>query len=149
MRKPEPLVPSISGRTQQTAARADADSFRRDFLKEATPEPSDTVPDDQMAGAPDYDDDHPDELDYQPFPVLPLMSDTPVASMDMSGVDQEPNLQKVHMLFGEPREMLHSQFQPGLQYAQLYWAQKFQGTAINTELKRVARDEPAEPAPVA
>jgi hypothetical protein len=98
------------------------------------------------AGA-EYIVDHPDELDYQPFPVLPLMSDTPVASMDMSGEDQEPNLQKVHMLFGEPREMLHSQFQPGLQYAQLYWAQKFQGTAINTELKRVARDEPAEPTP--
>jgi uncharacterized protein YcbK (DUF882 family) len=147
LRKPEPLVPSISGQTQQTAARADADSFRRDFLKEETPEAPDTVPDDQMAGAPDYDEDHPDELDYQPFPVLPLMADTPVASMDMSGEEQEPNLQKVHMLFGEPREMLHSQFQPGLQYAQLYWAQKFQGTAINTELKRVARDEPAEPAP--
>lgn len=145
LRKPEPTVPSISGRTQQTAARADADSLRRDFLKDTTPEASDTVPEDQMASAPDYDEDHPDELDYQPFPILPLMSETPLASMDLSGDEQEPNLQKVHLLFGEPREMLHTQFQPGLQYAQLYWAQKFQGTAINTELKRVARDEAAEP----
>lgn len=142
-RDPQVLVPAIQGRTQQTAARPDVDSFRRDFLNDNKPGASDAAPDEQTAGSPEYDEDHVDELDYQPFPLLPLMSDTPLASMDLSGDAQEPNLQKVHLLFTEPREMLHTEFQQGLQYAQLYWAQKFQGTAVNTTLKRVAREDAA------
>jgi hypothetical protein len=43
-------------------------------------------------------------------------------------------------MFTEPREMLNTQFQPGLQFAQLFWAQRFQGAAINTALKRLDRD---------
>ncbi|WP_245297094.1 MULTISPECIES: DUF882 domain-containing protein [Rhodomicrobium] len=141
----------LQARTQQTAARADED-FSREFLRGAPGEtasaPSNLVPEDQMAAAPDYDDDHPDELDYQPFPILPFMSDTPIASMDMTTgeASAELTLAKVHVMFTESREMLHAQFQPGLQYAQMYWAQRFRGTAVNTELRRVARDDgPAEP----
>jgi uncharacterized protein YcbK (DUF882 family) len=140
--KPDILRPSVRPATQQTAASADADIFRRDFLAKT---PTDTVPEDQIAGSPEYDDDHPDEFYYQPFPILPLMTDTPVASMEMTGGDAL-SLPKVHLMFAEAREMYHMQFQPGLQYAQLYWAQSFRGTAVNTGLKRLARED--EPQPV-
>lgn len=143
---PESLV---KARTQQTAARADEGAFNREFLQD-TPgrpgrEPDDLVPDDQMAATPDYDDDHPDELNYQPFPILPFMSDTPIASMDLSVETAELTLAKVHVMFAESREMLHVQFQPGLQYAQMYWAQRFRGSAINTSVKRLARKVGEEP----
>ncbi len=150
--KAETRQPVVQARTLQTAARADEDVFKRDFINEKSglsnklqSAPSDTVPEDQMAATPDYDDDHPDELDYQPFPILPFMSDTPVASMDLTGDASQLNLGKVHVLFSESREMLHAQFQPGLQYAQMYWAQRFRGTAVNTALRRLARDDLAEP----
>jgi len=134
---PEPVV---QARTQQTAAKPDAEAFKREFLGEA---PAETVPDEQVAASPDYDDDHPDEENYQPFPVLPFMSDTPVAAMDMTTGASELELAKVHVMFAEPREMLNTQFQPGLQYAQMFWAQRFRGLAVNTALKRFDRSDPA------
>ena len=56
----------------------------------------------------------------------------------------ELELAKVHVMFAEPREMLNTQFQPGLQFAQMFWAQRFRGTAINTAVKRLDRDETAD-----
>jgi uncharacterized protein YcbK (DUF882 family) len=141
-RKAEPDQPVVEASTQQTAARADADTFNRAIVNEA---PSDTVADDEMAASPEYDDDHPDELNYQPFPVLPLMSETPVANMDLTPGAAELELAKVHMMFSEQREMLNTEFQPGLQYAQMFWAQRFRGTAINTAVKRLDRDGDEEP----
>lgn len=135
--KPELENSSVENRTQLTAARADSD----DFLNNG---PSQTVDEDQISSAPDYDDDHPDELYYQPFPVLPLMTETPMASVDLSDPDAELSLPKVHLMFAEARDMLHMQFEPGLQFAELFWAQKFQGSAVKTDLKRVARDTTAD-----
>ena len=143
-RKAEPSAePIVQARTQQTAAKPDAEFFKREFLGEA-PVQEAAVPDEQVAASPDYDDDHPDEENYQPFPVLPLMSDTPVAGMDMMSGSSELELAKVHVLFTEPREMLDTQFQPGLQYAQMFWAQRFRGTAINTAVKRLDRHDAAD-----
>lgn len=140
--KAEKAEAVVEARTQQTAAKPDAETFKRDFLE--GPRPAETVVDDQVASNPEYDEDHPDELDYQPFPVLPFMSDTPIASMDMTVGAGELELAKVHTMFTEPREMLNVQFQPGLQFAQMFWAQRFRGTAVNTAVKRLDRDNPGE-----
>jgi uncharacterized protein YcbK (DUF882 family) len=141
-RPPEKSDPSVQPNVLQTSAKPDSDAFKRDFLN---PAPSGTVVEDQVASNPEYDEDHPDELDYQPFPVLPFMSDTPVANMDMTTEEVGLELSKVHVMFSEPREMLNTQFQPGLQYAQMYWAQRFHGTAVDTALKRLDRDGPLGP----
>lgn len=138
-REAERAEPTVQARTQQTAAKPDAEAFKRDFLNPAPSEP--VIEEDEVASNPEYDDDHPDESDYQPFPVLPFMSDTPIASMDMTAGGGELELAKVHVMFSEPREMLNTQFQPGLQYAQMFWAQRFRGTAINTAVKRLDRDQ--------
>ena len=142
-RKVEVVEPVVQARTQQTAAKPDAEAFRREFLGEATPPAAEAVPDEQVAASPDYDDDHPDEGNHQPFPVLPFMSETPVASMDMMAGGSELELAKVHVMFSEPREMLNTQFQPGLQYAQMFWAQRFRGGAINTAVRRLDRYDAA------
>ena len=77
--------------------------WHKDILKPGGEAP---VEEEEVAGSPDYDEDHPDEADYQPFPILPFMSDTPIASMDMTDEHSEFSLAKVHLMFAEPKEML-------------------------------------------
>lgn len=89
----------------------------------------------EVAHAPDYDEEHPDELYYQPFPVLPLMSEAPLTTLDLSGPAQ-PVTQKAYILFAEPHTMLALDFQPGLQYAKLYWASRFSGKAVAVAARR-------------
>ncbi len=141
---PSPKAPSltqpvIAPGTQQTSARAsDVEGFAKDIVN---PSRGPRLQEETVDAQPDYDDDHPDEDAYQPFPVLPFMSDTPIASMDLSDTQGQTQftLAKVHTLFGEQREMLDTRFQQGLQFAELFWAQRFRGTAVNTALRRVAR----------
>jgi hypothetical protein len=137
--KPPSLIkPMISAGSVQTSARADIDAFTRDILN-----PSGTPPveDEEVASQTEYDDDHPDEEAYQPFPILPFRSDTPIAEMDMTDSEPDFSLSKVHMMFSEHREMFDTRFRPGLQFAELFWAQRFRGTAVNTGLRRVARED--------
>jgi hypothetical protein len=51
------------------------------------------------------------------------------------------------VMFGERKEMLDTRFRPGLQFAELFWAQRFRGGAVNTALRRVDREEAVAAAP--
>jgi len=105
------------------------------------PEPRDpeAVTPTSVASAPAYDDEHTDELYYQPFPLLPMITDRGVASMDLSS--ETPGiLTKVHMFFADAQGNLPLEFEPGLQYGQLYWASRFSGRAVS----RVLMDRKAE-----
>ena len=141
---PSVIKPLISASAVQTSARADVDAFARSILTSPSSQPR-VENEENVASQADYDDDHPDEEDYQPFPVLPFMSDTPVAEMDLTDSSSDFSLAKVHIMFGERREMLDTRFSQGLQFAELFWAQRFRGSAINTELRRVDRDDAATP----
>jgi uncharacterized protein YcbK (DUF882 family) len=104
---------------------------------------SDGVATTSVASAPEYDDDHADELFYQPFPLLPMIADTSVASMDLSA-DTPDLLKKVHLFFKDPRAQLPLEFEPGLQYGELYWASRFSGQAVSRILTEGrSRREPA------
>jgi uncharacterized protein YcbK (DUF882 family) len=132
--------PLVQARGEPTSAKADLETFTNGILNRNS---GPSLVNEAVAAA-EYDDDHPDETAYQPFPVLPFMADTPVASMDLSGDMDAFDLSKVHLHFAEAREMLDTQFQPGLQYAQMFWAQRFRGTAVNTALKRLVRQAPGD-----
>ncbi len=92
-----------------------------------------------VASAPQYDDEHHDELYYQPFPLLPMIADASVASMDF-GRDTDGILQKVHLFFDDGSGNLPIEFESGLQYGKLYWASRFSGRAVS----RVLTDTRAE-----
>lgn len=129
-------------RMQLTSAKPDAEMFTRDIMNG----PALRTPVQEVAPAEPDEDELSDDLEYQPYPVLPYMSDTPLAQMDFTGGSPDVPLSLVHNLFGETREMLVTPFQSGLQVANLYWAQRFKGTAVNTSLKRVARgNTPSSP----
>ncbi len=84
----------------------------------------------RFSAAPAWDEEHPDELAYRPFPIAPLMTQT--ASAD------DPAL--LHMIAPDATrtlELMESQgtalplrFRPGEQVAQLMWAQQFAGEAV-------------------
>jgi uncharacterized protein YcbK (DUF882 family) len=130
----------------QPAAKSENNApFRNNLVPSPAQRPSSLIPQDEIASAPEYDDDHPDELDYSPFPILPFMVDTRVAEMDFGGSPDALDLRKVHLLFGESQNMLVSGFEPGLPVAKLYWAQTFRGAAVNSELKRLVRQQADDP----
>jgi hypothetical protein len=135
----EQSKPLVNTSLQPSRENGRSASFKQDFSP-GNGKPSKRVPDDQIASSPEYDDDHPDELNYQPFPILPFMTDTPVAAMELNGDPEALSLRKVHMLFGESQQMLLHQFEPGPQYGLLYGAQNFRGSAVNTGIKRLVRD---------
>ncbi|MBX2804521.1 MAG: DUF882 domain-containing protein [Hyphomicrobiales bacterium] len=149
-RKPEDTpAPIVQAGLTPDKAKLDPALSDTDLTPAAKPKkPSANIPQDQMSSAPQYDDDHPDELYYHPIPILPFLTDTPAAEIDMVGTGEIIGLPNAHTLFGEARQMLVNEFEPGLQYAKLYWSRQFRGTAVNTQLKRLVRDIPEEPAPV-
>jgi uncharacterized protein YcbK (DUF882 family) len=82
--------------------------------------------------APAYDEEHPEELSYRPFPIAPFLTAT-------SSADDPALARLVHPDLGKALEMIldHAgsappmRLRPGAQTAQMLWAQQFKGEAIN------------------
>jgi uncharacterized protein YcbK (DUF882 family) len=82
----------------------------------------------------EYDDEDPDEANYQPFPLAPLMTDASVASVNFEDKPRAPTLATPALMFAEADHMLSFDFERGLQYANLYWASRFAGPAVSNVL---------------
>ncbi len=120
---------SAASRQQKMAALALSD--------ELTTEPKSELDNARMgyAGqwipAPAYDDEHPEELSYRPFPLAPLLT--------QSSSPDDPIL--AHMIAPDPEATLdlltddgsahRMRFVPGKQIAALLWATQFSGEAVN------------------
>ena len=81
--------------------------------------------------APVYDDDHPDELSYQPFPIGPMLTAT--ASPDDPALAQlvHPDIAKTLEVLDDDGSVQPMRFRPRQQVAELMWAQQFSGDAVN------------------
>jgi uncharacterized protein YcbK (DUF882 family) len=79
------------------------------------------------AQAPAFDEEHPDELSYRPFPLTPYMTET--ASADDPALTQmvHPDVAKTLELLDQAGSMPPMKLRPGAQVAQLMWAQQFKG----------------------
>jgi uncharacterized protein YcbK (DUF882 family) len=80
--------------------------------------------------APAYDEEHPEELSYRPFPLAPYMTATPSpddrALVRMVHPDPAMTLE----LLDQAGAMPPMRLRPGQQVAQLLWAQQFKGEAV-------------------
>jgi uncharacterized protein YcbK (DUF882 family) len=92
-----------------------------------------------------FEDDLDELLESQPFPIVPYLTDTPVAHLDFTSKAPNVPLTMVHVLFGEKYHMLDTPFEGGLQISHMVWAQRLKGRAVDPTLKRVARNTPATP----
>jgi uncharacterized protein YcbK (DUF882 family) len=85
----------------------------------------------EVVGAPEADDDHPDELSYAPFEVEGLMTDSSVASAGRADLTP-PEQTDLSYLFDDMGQPLVGQFRPSSGYRDLASAQKFVGHAVKT-----------------
>lgn len=83
------------------------------------------------APAPEFDDDHPEELSYRPFPIAPLLTES--ASADDAALVKivHPDLQRTLDLLDDKEIVLPMRLRPGSQVAGVTWAQQFQGSAVD------------------
>ena len=151
-RRPEkPQLPSLAGEALPLPPEAIA------VAKPAAPErqvaslgpaamPSDTLTDTGRFGwgnwipAPAYDDEHPEELSYRPFPIVPYLTDT--ASQPLMSELVPHDVARTMDLLDQPEAAGAMRFRPTAQAAGALWAQTFTGTAIATDRMRSA-DAPA------
>jgi hypothetical protein len=83
-----------------------------------------------FASAPLYDDEHPEELSYRPFPIAPLL--TPTVSSDCPDLARlvQGDLGKALELIDE-RSAPPTRLRLSFRAAQLMWAQQFRGEAVD------------------
>ena len=95
------------------------------------------------AVAAEYDDDHPDELAYRPFPIEPFMTDTPSADDPKLAILFHPDAARTLDLLDQAGSVPPMRLRPGGQLARMMWAQSFQGSAVASDLNM---GEPPAPA---
>lgn len=84
----------------------------------------------EWVSAPAYDDEHPEELYYRPFPLAPLMTAT--ASPDDPALITmvHPDVASTLDFIDDEGTALPMQFTPGHQVAAALWSREFSGAAI-------------------
>jgi uncharacterized protein YcbK (DUF882 family) len=94
-----------------------------------------------FAPAPAFDEEHPEELSYRPFPIAPFLTITSSANDPALILMVRPDLDKTLELLGHADTAPPMRLRPGPQAASLLWAQEFKGEAIN--LQSLAEPEAA------
>jgi len=85
----------------------------------------------RWAPAPEFDDDHPEELSYRPFPVAPLLTESASADDEALLKIVHPDLQRTLDLLDDRPIVLPMRLRPGDQISEVLWAQRFQGNAVD------------------
>lgn len=92
---------------------------------------STNAPAEGWAPAPEFDDDHPEELSYRPFPVAPLLTQSASADDEALVKIVHPNLERTLDLLDDKQIVLPMRLRPGDQISGVLWAQQFQGSAVD------------------
>jgi len=85
------------------------------------------------AEAPAFDEDHPEELAYRPFPLAPLLTDSAEARDAPLADLQRPDVAATLDALDDRGSIPPMKFRPGQQIAEEMWAQQFQGKAVHAE----------------
>ena len=87
--------------------------------------------DDGWAPAPEFDDDHPDEVSYRPFPIAPLLTESPSADDAALVKLVHPDIARTLELLDDRPVVLPLHLRPGEQTAEVAGAQQFRGEAVD------------------
>ncbi len=85
------------------------------------------------AEAPAFDEDHPEELAYRPFPLAPLMTDNAALRDAPLVALQSPDVAATLDALGDDGSIAPMKFRPGKQVAEEMWAEQFQGKAVHID----------------
>jgi uncharacterized protein YcbK (DUF882 family) len=84
-----------------------------------------------IAQAPDFDEDHPEELSYRPFPIAPLMTLTASADDPALARMTHPDVARTLELLDSAGTMPPMRLRPALRVAEALFSQQFKGEAVN------------------
>ena len=99
-----------------------------------------------VVAAPAYDEEHPEELSYRPFPIAPFLTSTASADDPALATMTHPHLGKILETMGQDYIAPPLRLRPGAQAARLLWAQEFKGEAVNISALGDS-ETPAPPVP--
>ncbi len=90
-----------------------------------------------FAPSPAWDEDHPEEAAYRPFPLAPFLTAT--ASIDDPALTKlvHPDLSRTGEMFADPGSIGQMKLRPGREVAQLLWSQDAAGSSI--DLNRLSK----------
>lgn len=91
------------------------------------------------APAPEFDDDHPEELSYRPFPIAPFLTQSASADDDALVTVVHPDVVRTLDLLDEREVVLPLRLRAGRQVTELMWAQQFRGDAIDISVLQEAQ----------
>lgn len=95
------------------------------------------------AQAPEFDEDHPEELFYRPFPLAPILTASANADDGVLSDMVHPDVAKTVELLDDTGSVLPMRFRPGQQAAELMWSKEFRGQAVSiAELIEDEREAP-------
>jgi uncharacterized protein YcbK (DUF882 family) len=98
----------------------------------------------QVVGAPEVDDDHPDELSYVPFETASLMTDTSVARNAEIASLSHPEQDDLDYLLGDMNRPTALQFRRGSGYRGLASVQQFSGGAVKSLYAEMEKPGPTQ-----
>jgi hypothetical protein len=84
-----------------------------------------------VVSAPEYDEEHPEELSYRPFPIAPFLTATASVDDPAFAVMAHPDLSKVLELLDQENVTPPMRLRPGEQEAQQMWAQEAKGEPVD------------------
>lgn len=99
-----------------------------------------------FVAAPAFDDDHPEELAYAPFPILPFLTQTASADDPALARMVHPNVARTFDMIDDEGRILPMKLRPGEQMAQLLFAKEFRGQAVDLSAIEEAYAQTAAPA---
>jgi hypothetical protein len=102
----------------------------------------------EVVGAPEADEDHPDELNYVPFEIAGLMSDVSVTYNRAAASLSRPEQRDLSYLFEDMNRPVAATFRPASGYQGLAFAQRFSGTAVRSFYAELAPPTPTRLAQV-
>lgn len=92
--------------------------------------------------SPDFDEEHPDELSYRPFPIAPYLTDT--AAQPLMAELLPHDVARTIDFIDQAASQVPLRLRAGEQTARLLWAQQFTGVAVGIDKLREAQaDVPA------
>jgi hypothetical protein len=99
------------------------------------------------APAPDFDEDHPEEVSYRPFPIAPLLTES--ASADDAALVKlvPPDVARTLDLLDDRPVVLPLRLRSGEQKAEVAKAQQFRGDAVDASALGPGRVSTPAPAP--
>ncbi len=80
--------------------------------------------------APAYDEEHPEELSYRPFPLAPMLTASASINEPVLSRLSAPDVSKILANIDKTWTVPEMQFLPGQQTAEVMWAQQFQGHPV-------------------